>query len=79
MSKFIACADGSYVNINQIISFHILSLPAVREREEQEFYAVRFDTIEKSYLLISQLSEKDVQSWLDKFMLKYDLVIDVKE
>ena len=67
MAKFIACEDGSYVNIDQIEQIVV---------EEHLHFHVVADDGRREWVLCKLETEKEAQEWLDKFMEKHNLCIE---
>lgn len=70
MSKFIACTNGSYLNIS-----HITNIKA-HEGDVIVFYIDDFEGADHAFLIENLGSQEEAQKWLDKFMQKYSLCIE---
>lgn len=70
MTKFIACEDGSYINLNNINFFYM-------RRSNNDNWEVFIYHGEAEDVLCSSLSSRDkAQEWLDKFMEKHGLLLE---
>lgn len=76
MTKFIACDDGSYINLAQVFSFHIV--PFVNEKDEFSGYNIVISCSSRTpkYLVRKLKDEEEAQEWLDSFMQKHGLCLE---
>jgi hypothetical protein len=66
MTRFIACEDGCYFNIDLIEYFFI----------DPSTFDVEFFIGDQCHLMMSFEYKKDAQDWLDNFMTKNGLCIE---
>lgn len=70
MTKFIACEDGSYINVDHISAIQLQQYGKVFH--VQVIYN-DFDTGASRYI-ITDLSNEQAQEWLDNFMKEHQLI-----
>ncbi len=74
MTKFIACEDGTYVNIDMVIQIN--TMRGCNDDWEVGIWYIHGSDVEDVALVSGLSTHEKAQDWLDKFMEKHGLTLE---
>lgn len=76
MTKFIACEDGTYVNLIEVFYFCVVPYRNLKDEIESYDIIVSCSSRTPKYLIRKLKDQEEAQEWLDNCMIKHGLCVE---